>query len=522
MTYPNGQTTTYSYLDDEHDFRLQTIHHKNPSAATLSKFDYSYDVVGNILTWRQERAGAAAKVYTFSHDAVDQLTSAVLTDTNTTPTVLKRQAWAYDVAGNRTVDQNDDAVFATNHDALNRLQARAPGGAIVLSGTVNEAATVTIDGRPATVDASNNFRGTAQVTAGTTTVTVKAKDPTGNETTQQYEIDAAGSTTSYTYDANGNLTADGTKTYYWNALNQLVELKEGSATIATFEYDGGGRRTEKVAAGLTHVYIYDAEDIVEERLTGSTTDTVRYYHGAGIDEPLARKTSSEVVTYYFADHLGSVVQESGATGAVELEREYEPWGTPLAGASTSGFAFTGREWDSESGLYFYRARFFSPKVGRFLSEDSLGFSAGSNWYGYVLNSPVEFVDPSGHDVVVAFYNSNPAGHVGLNVNTNATKGFYPKDLGWPAVVGGPGEIKDDDPRYRVDYFVIPTTPEQDAKVQRALEQRRVAPGNYSLFNQNCAKTVQDVLEEADVLIPNRSRTISPRIFYDALRQFYKR
>ncbi len=81
-------------------------------------------------------------------------------------------------------------------------------------------------------------------------------------------MDVSGSTTSYTYDANGNLTSDGTKTYFWNALNQLVEVKEGSTTIATFEYDGNGRRTEKFAAGLTHAYIYDVEDIVEERISG--------------------------------------------------------------------------------------------------------------------------------------------------------------------------------------------------------------------------------------------------------------
>lgn len=85
---------------------------------------------------------------------------------------------------------------------------------------------------------------------------------------------------------------DGTKTYYWNALNQLVEVKEGTTTIASFEYDGGERRTEKVAAGLTHQYIYDAEDIVEERVSGTNSDTVRYYHGAGIDEPLARTNGS--------------------------------------------------------------------------------------------------------------------------------------------------------------------------------------------------------------------------------------
>jgi hypothetical protein len=108
-------------------------------------------------------------------------------------------------------------VFASTHDNLNRLR---------------------IDGRSATVDAGNNFRGAANLTSATTTVTRKAKDASGNETTQQYEVDRSGATTSYTDDANGNLIGDGTKTYYWNALNQLVEVKEGSTTIATFAYDG--------------------------------------------------------------------------------------------------------------------------------------------------------------------------------------------------------------------------------------------------------------------------------------------
>jgi RHS repeat-associated protein len=249
------------------------------------------------------------------------------------------------------------------------------------------------------VDASNTFRGTAQVSSGTSTVTLVARDPSGNQTTQQYEVDTSGSTTSYTYDANGNLTADGTKTYVWNALNQLVEVKEGTTTIVTFEYDGGGRRTEKVAAGLTHQYIYDAEDIVEERISGSSSDTIRYYHSAGIDEPLARTNASSVTTYYLADHLGSIVQETNASGAVTLEREYDPWGVATQGVSTSGYAFTGREWDAETGLYYYRARFRLPESGHFLSEDPIAFSGGSNFYQYVKASPVALVDPDGLQVM---------------------------------------------------------------------------------------------------------------------------
>jgi RHS repeat-associated protein len=395
VTYPNGQATAYSYLDNEHDFRLQTIHHKNPSAATLSKFDYTYDTIGNILTWRQERAGSAAKIYTFTNDLVDQLTSAVLTDTNSTPTILKRQAWSYDVAGNRTVDQTDDAVFSTSHDAMNRLQSRAAGGPIVFEGSLDEPATVTIDGKPATVDGTNKFRGSANLTGATTTMTVRAKDASGNETTKQYEVDAAGATTSYTYDGNGNLTSDGTKTYIWNALNQLVEMKEGTTTIATLEYDGGGRRTEKVAVGLTHRYIYDAEDIIEERITGTSSDTIRYYHGVGIDEPLARNNSSDVVTYYIADHLGSIVQETSHAAAVLLHREYDPWGKLLQGEATSGHAFTGREWDSEIDSYFYRARYYSPTIGRWLSEDPGRMIDGPNMFAYVGQNPVLLVDPFG-------------------------------------------------------------------------------------------------------------------------------
>ena len=196
-------------------------------------------------------------------------------------------------------------------------------------------------------------------------------------------------------DANGNLTSDGTKTYYWNALNQLVEVKEGTTTIATFEYDGQRRRTKKTAAGVTRTYIYDAEDIVEERITGSSSDTIRYYHGIGIDQPLARKNSSDVVTYYLADHLGSIVQESSAAGAITFEREYDPWGVPSQGASTSGHAFTGREWDAETGLLYSRARYYHPDSGRFISQDPLGFGGGRNFYDYVGSGPTTRIDPTG-------------------------------------------------------------------------------------------------------------------------------
>jgi RHS repeat-associated protein len=264
---------------------------------------------------------------------------------------------------------------------------------------VDEPATVTIDGQAALVDAGLTFRGTAETASGTTTVTVTARDGAGNTATQQYEVDVAGGTTSFAYDANGNLTSDGVKTYVWNARNQLVKVQEGGLDVAVFTYDGFGRRATKTAGGVTATYVYDAEDIVEERR--STGDVVRYVHGPGIDAVLARTTNGANAVYYLTDHLGSVVQEVDASQAVVLNREYDPWGEPVQGGGTSGYAFTGREWDSETGLYYYRARYYSPVAGAFLSRDPV--DSPRSPYAYVEGRPLSYQDPDGRLAVLAAF-----------------------------------------------------------------------------------------------------------------------
>lgn len=175
--------------------------------------------MGNLLTWRQERTGQAPFRYVFTHDAADQLKTATRQSTDVVPAVLGRQLWDYDKGGNRTLAQTDDAVFRTTHDTRNRRQQRLPGGALAFVGTTNEPATVTVAGQPAPSDATNTFRGSAPTAAGTTTVTVTATDPNGNQATKQYDVDVAGATTTFVHDLNGNLTFDGVKTYVWNARN---------------------------------------------------------------------------------------------------------------------------------------------------------------------------------------------------------------------------------------------------------------------------------------------------------------
>lgn len=196
-------------------------------------------------------------------------------------------------------------------------------------------------------------------------------------------------------DSNGNLTqkTEGTDIwgYEWNAENQLTRVTKNTVEQSRFSYDPEGRRVEKVAGGVTTTYTYDREDIIRE-VRGATT--LKYMQGAGIDAPLAVDDGT-TFTYLHADGLGSIAKVTNASGAVTLTRQYDAWGNPEVSAGEAGFAFTGREWDPEIGLYYYRARYYSGTVGRFISEDPIGVRDDINLYRYVKDRPVNVVDPSG-------------------------------------------------------------------------------------------------------------------------------
>lgn len=224
--------------------------------------------------------------------------------------------------------------------------------------------------------------------------TLALPDPANWLYSNRNELLTAG-TTNFTYDLNGNLATknDGTDpwTYEWDAENRLTRVTRNGAEVARHRYDALGRRVGKTASGVTTTYTYDGEDIVRETV-GSTSRV--YVHGPGIDEPLARVTDS-TATYLHADGLGSIVNHTNSAGSVVYSRGYDAFGNLETGANEAGYAFTGREWDPETGLYYYRARYYDPTTGRFVSEDPLGFRAGPNFYAYVNNNPAVRVDPYG-------------------------------------------------------------------------------------------------------------------------------
>jgi RHS repeat-associated protein len=222
---------------------------------------------------------------------------------------------------------------------------------------------------------------------------VKARDYSGNERTNTYEVSVSGSTKTFTFDANGNMADDGTRTFEWDAENRLLSVKEGTIVNASFVYDGDGRRHQKSASGVTRTYVYDGVQIAEERL--STGGTIRYWYGREIDDVIAKQDTVGEAFFYTKDHLGSIRQVTNNLGATVVSRDYDPWGGLLAGSTTSGYAFTGREWDPEAKLYHYRARYYNSKLGRFVSQDPSGLSGGLNLYVYADNIPTSMVDPFG-------------------------------------------------------------------------------------------------------------------------------
>jgi RHS repeat-associated protein len=357
---------------------------------TLSKFNYAYDAVGNIETWTQQQDASPAMAYDFEYDRADQLRTGVFRTTDPTPAILKRYAYTYDPAGNRTVEQIDNAPVLSAYDNMNRITSQTPGGTMRFAGGLSEAATVAIQGNPASVTASNTFEGGAQVTSGTSQVVVTATDPAGNQRTNTYQVSVSGNSKTFTFDANGNMTGDGTRAFEWDAENRLLAVKQGSTTLASFTYNANGLRATKTAGGITSSYVYDGGHIAEERKT--TGGTTRYFFGEAIDDVLATQDSTGAF-YYAKDHLRSVRQVTNAAAEVIITRDYDPWGNVL-GAGGSGFAFTGREWDSETGAYYYRARYYDPQIARFLSEDPIKADQ-RNLYVYVENRPLVRVDPLG-------------------------------------------------------------------------------------------------------------------------------
>lgn len=373
--------------------------------------DYTYDAAGNRLSMT-DATGSTSYVYdvlnrlaqltnpsnaiwTFAYDALDRRTethapngtitfrsydaasqiSEISHETDIGDVISRIAYTQYDAVGNSTSQALDDGTQILNssftYDALSRLD----------QSTLEGVSGVTLVNPTPTYDAANRLLTDEQFTyTYDTEGRLASKTEPGSPLTEFFD-----------YDAGGRLVA----------YRQVLDIGSPITVLdARYAYDALGRRVKKSVNGTVQLFIYDGPDILKET-TEAGLPLRRYTHGLRVDEPLAVLNNSSMLTsYYHADRLGSILALTDEIASMVQEYAYDAFGVRIAQTNPlleQPFAFTGRETDLESGLYYYRARYYDPAIGRFISEDPLGIVAGLNLYVYVDSNPVNLIDPDGRD-----------------------------------------------------------------------------------------------------------------------------
>ncbi len=353
LTAPDGSTNSYNYDTLN---RLMTL-----TSSLTGQFGFGYDT----LSRRTQLTRPNGVNTNYNYDGLSRLLS-VLHQTGST--TLDGASYGYDYTGNRTSKTNYLNGITSNYgyDAIYELQ---------------------------------------QVTQGGSTTESYSYDAVGNRLSSlginQYSYNTSNellstSNGSYTYDANGNTLSDPSgKQYTWDFENRLVSAVIPGTGTVTFKYDPFGRRVYKSSPNFTGIFAYDGYNLIET-MNSSGALLARYTQTQNIDEPLADLRSGSD-SYYEVDGLGSVTSLSNSAGSVANTYTYDSFGmlTTSSGTLTNPFRYTAREFDPETGIYEYRARYYDQSVGRFISEDPIGLTAGMNKYEYVNNSASNAVDPLG-------------------------------------------------------------------------------------------------------------------------------
>jgi RHS repeat-associated protein len=406
FTAPDGSSNTYVYDSLN---RLNTL-----TNSLTGQFGFGYDALSRRTSLTRPNSVSTS----YSYDNLSRLLS-VLHQTGAT--TVDGASYTLDNAGNRTSKLNQFNGVSENYtyDPIYQLTQVQQ----IVNGTQSTTETYSYDA------------------AGNRLSSLNVASYSYNNSNQ---VTSSSDGYSYTYDANGNTLTKansvGTTSYGWDFENRLtsVTLPNGGGT-ASYRYDPFGRRVQKSSPnGITN-YVYDVSNLLEE-VDQSGNVLAKYTAGPRIDQPLAMLRGSST-TFYSADGLGSITSLTNAAAALAQSYTYDAFGklTALNGSITNPLQYTGREFDSETGLLYLRNRYVDSTTGRFVSEDPIRFKAGVNFYDYVLNNPVLHVDPFGLETgnlnnTVSGPNGETAGNKPCPECLKNTMHQLEQDLGKPGCV----------------------------------------------------------------------------------------
>ena len=381
LIYPDGTKVTYAY--DARN-RLVSV---NDGRSGLPIATYAYDPLGRIAVLTRDNGVQTS----YQYDLAGQLTDIMHTQDHQT---LALSHYDLDPLGRRIAQTRDDNLTERyTYDSTSQLTG--------VDYSTDKTESLTYDA------VGNRTTATDGVTGAPPRVTTY----TANNLNQYTQVNGV----AFAYDANGNLLADGTQRYVYNANNQLI-VAENTATRAEFFYDAKSRCIlRKYYTKGTHgqwvlnttdsrALTYDASwNLLAER-TLDGRQVGEYIHGQRTDEILQWIRRDGAKLYPLADGLGSTMALTKKNGGVVERYRYSAYGQPTVQTSdyrplASGvgyrFLFSGREWLSQVGLNDHRYRYYSPSLGRWLNTDPIGLRGGLILYCYTNNYPTQWSDPYG-------------------------------------------------------------------------------------------------------------------------------
>lgn len=408
----SGSSTTMTYDS------LNRLSTKSPTGQPT--VTYGYDLANRLTSISKPTVAGDSSTGTFQNffDTAGRFFKEQYPDGKTVTHVL-------DSNGNRTKTTWPDGYFVTrSFDQLNRLTNVFLNGAgvasltysydqlsrrssVIMGNGANTSYTFSLDDD--LVFLSNNFVGSSsayslsrnnihQIVGNGVSNGSFVWHPSGAGTVSYGAADSVNKYptvggVAFAYDGNKNLTSDGTWTFSYDTENHLLSAVSGGVT-ASYTYDPYQRQSQKTVSGVKTQFIYDGLNLIAT-YDGSGNLQNRYVHGPGMDEPAIQVTAGGVLSYFHMDFQNSVVGITNNSGSLSNTFAYGPFGESTALSGTL-FGYTGQRYDAETGLYYYKARYYSPILGRFLQTDPIGYAGGDfNLYAYVNNDPLNMRDPLG-------------------------------------------------------------------------------------------------------------------------------